>query len=498
MEVFKKSNPGKSRIVPLTILCIALSVIILIPFKVISYGFLPPDDALRHVAKVISEKDWNDILVLRDDIRMDSHPGWHMILSSVRSMTHWDKDSLAVFSVVSLFLLFCIVPLAMLRRFEAWLLAILIILIAIPSYALRLFLGRPYILTMTVLLVICLLWPRLRDEKAPYETAAILALLIAASTWINSSWYLFALPLVCFFLARQWRAGLYIGISILSGIILGALLTGQPLVFLKQSFYLPFRAMSHHSLQRMLVTELQPYSGVFSMVIVVVGMLAWQYLRGKLDQRILRDPVFILIVLTWILGFVSRRFWLDWGMPAAAIWIALEFQDVFNKKIDFFAWQRAVLSLAVAGTLFLAVTNDYNSRWTANLFNEYQSLDNPSHKEWLPEPGGILYTADMRIFYTTFYANPKASWRYILGFEPTMMPPEDLKVLRDIQWSFGADGSFEPWVKKMKPEDRLVIPRGLGQAPKIPALEWHSTDTGIWIGRLPKKSKQKKKVAKLK
>lgn len=498
MIISKKIDSAKSRLVPLIILCIAVSVIILIPFKVISYGFLPPDDALRHVAKVVSEKDWSEILVLRDDIRMDSHPGWHTILSSVRSITHWEKDYLVVFSVVSLFIVFCMVPLVMLRRFEAWLLAILVIIVAYPSYTLRLFLGRPYILTMSVLLALCLLWPRLRDEKAPYEAILALTLLIAASTWINCSWYLFALPLVCFFLARQWRAGFCIGVSIILGIILGALLTGEPLVFLKQTFYLPFHAMSHHSLQRMLVTELQPNSGVFSMVIVVTGMLVWRYLRGKLDQRILRDPVFILIVLTWVLGFVSTRFWLDWGMPALIIWVALEFQDVFNKKIDFFSWQRVFLALAVAGTLFLAVTSDYNSRWTANLTTEYLSLEKPEHREWLPEPGGILYSPDMRIFYTTFYKNPKASWRYILGFEPTMMPEEDLKIHRKIQFGFQADKSFEPWVKKMKPEDRLVISRGLGPAPKIPKLEWHSTDTGIWIGRLPKKSKQKKKIAELK
>ncbi len=95
--------------------------------------------------------------------------------------------------------------------------------------------------------------------------------------------------------------------------------------------------------------------------------------------------------------------------------------------------KRVWITLAVACVLFLSVTSDYNSRWTSSKSVQYLSSEKPEHKNWLPEKGGIIYSNSMYVFYQTFYANPQADWRYILGFEPTMMPPEDLAIFRNIQ-----------------------------------------------------------------
>ena len=74
------------------------------------------------------------------------------------------------------------------------------------------------------------------------------------------------------------------------------------------------------------------------------------------------------------------------------------------------------------------MTSDLNSRWTkpdvaVSLGDGTSRLDG-----WMPEPGGILYSADMTIFYQTFFKNPNADWKYILGFEPTFMPAEDFDI----------------------------------------------------------------------
>ena len=67
------------------------------------------------------------------------------------------------------------------------------------------------------------------------------------------------------------------------------------------------------------------------------------------------------------------------------------------------------------------------------------------------------------------------------------MPPEDLAIYRKIQWNYYAYQAYEPWVKKMRPQDRLIIRRPAEQEPKIKGLEWHYAATGIWSGRLPRK-----------
>ena len=65
------------------------------------------------------------------------------------------------------------------------------------------------------------------------------------------------------------------------------------------------------------------------------------------------------------------------------------------------------------------------------------------------------------------------------------MPDEDFQVYHSILWNYGDAKAYEPWVKKMRPADRLVIRGGGGDRPNIPQLEWDYGVSGIWIGRLP-------------
>ncbi len=120
----------------------------------------------------------------------------------------------------------------------------------------------------------------------------------------------------------------------------------------------------------------------------------------------------------------------------------------------------------------------------------YLSLDNTKHAAWLPEPGGIVYSDSMHIFYTTFFQNPHAPWRYILGFEPAIMPQEDLSVYRKIQMSFRAFKFFGPWVEKMRSVDRLILTYTEDKTPEIPELEWQCVARNTWIGRLPRGPKE--------
>jgi hypothetical protein len=470
----------------LIVLCLVIVSILLIPLAITGYGFLPPDDALGHAATIVSGKTWNQVLVLRDDVRMEHHPGWFAILRGVHAITNWNVDTLVVFSVIILFLLFCLVPLLFLNYPEAWPLSLLVVITANPTFLYRLLLGRPYIFTMVALVVLCFLWPKLQSKKPPYIPLAIVTLLIASAVWIHGSWFLFALPVVSFFIARQWRIGIMLAICALIGVLLGAVFTGHPFLFLKESLTHMFYTVGNHKLQRVLVGELQPCAADVLTAIAVIVMLLWRNMRGAWNRRFVDNPIFILAALGWVLGFVARRFWLDWGLPATAVWMAKEFEEVIEVKIGFLSWKRVLAASAILGALYISATSDVNSRWTASLTTEYLLANNPKQAAWLPEPGGVVYNDDMTIFYQTFFKNPHAPWRYILGFEPTMMPEEDLEILRKIQWNFGADEAFWPWVRKMRPQDRIIIRRPPGSQPKIPELEWYYAATGIWIGRLPR------------
>ena len=66
------------------------------------------------------------------------------------------------------------------------------------------------------------------------------------------------------------------------------------------------------------------------------------------------------------------------------------------------------------------------------------------------------------------------------------MPDEDFRVYHSIMWNFGDAKAYEPWVKKMRSEDRLVIRGGKGSPPNLPQFEWEYGVSGIWIGRTPR------------
>jgi hypothetical protein len=139
----------------------------------------------------------------------------------------------------------------------------------------------------------------------------------------------------------------------------------------------------------------------------------------------------------------------------------------------------------------MAVTSDLNSRWTQSLTWQFLSTaEHPELQGWMPEKNGIFYCADMGVFYQTFFKNPDGDWRYMVGYEPTLMPAEDFATYQKILWNYGDVKAYAPWVEKMKPADRLVI-RGVSAGPpNIPQLEWHYGVGGLWLGRLPRASAQ--------
>ncbi|MBP8699856.1 MAG: hypothetical protein KBH82_12575, partial [Syntrophorhabdaceae bacterium] len=94
-----KKESTQPRPVLIIVSCIVLAVLIFTALRVISYGFIPVDDAMRHAAKAISGKGWGEILVLRPEITMDSHVGWHKILEFIYQMTGCSADQLVVFSI---------------------------------------------------------------------------------------------------------------------------------------------------------------------------------------------------------------------------------------------------------------------------------------------------------------------------------------------------------------------------------------------------------------
>ena len=115
----------------LVVALIAFWVLLIIPFRSVSVGFRPPDDARRHVAKAMSGKEWNETLLLRPEATVDPHTGWHALLELAYEAGIRSSHRLLVVSIFLGSFPLLIAPLVLWRgRAEAWLLALLIAAVA--------------------------------------------------------------------------------------------------------------------------------------------------------------------------------------------------------------------------------------------------------------------------------------------------------------------------------------------------------------------------------
>jgi hypothetical protein len=385
-----------------------------------------------------------------------------------------------------LFLLFALPPLFFTRRPESWLAALFLVSLADFSAILRLFTGRPYLFGMALLLFICFNWKRLNQPR-PYFFMSITSLLMTFAIWCHGRWYLFFIILLGLALARQWRAARLFFICIFISTVFAALLTGHPVDYFVQGLKALTVTLFHDSsLPNMMVMELLPVNGAVSIPVImfVSLLLIWRHNSGRWDIKRIDDPVFYIAVSGWLLGFFMARFWFDWGIPALLAWMAMEIDDGFFTSMDVKGVSRLFLVFAVSFLIYFGIGNNTGNRWTNFPYSEYFYQKSDKQLALMPEPGGIIYNDDMAVFFLTFYKYPQGPWKYMTGFEPGFMPPEDLKVLMNIKASHGSYLSFLPWIKKMREKDRLFITSRA--VPQIPELDWQYAGSNFWVGRIPR------------
>jgi hypothetical protein len=485
-----EARPSVERYVPLAVWATVILVLLFIGLKIVAYGYLPGGDLRRHVAKAFTNKPYTEIVVMRPSYTVDHSPGWEWLLKALHRYAGFDKEALVSFSIVGLLLCFFCAPLPWLRRPEAWLLALLTLFLTRPSLlGNRLSQGRPFIVTEAVLIAVLFAWARPNSDRPTKLKIVLTSIGIGLSVWMHGAWYLWAVPLAAFFLSGAWRSGLWLTVCCGAGTLLGALLSGHPLGLLSTAVYNVVSIFyQEHTPQWMLVGELAPDRGD----IATVGALALIYLASRLPGRqtanaisgVWLRPVVALMALCWVLGFKVDRFWADWGIPAALVWMTLYFQSFLEEFQPSSAIKRFTAAVLIAAPLYLASTNDTDRRYTTCLTQPFLSAADPALQGWFPEGRGIFYSVQMDLFYDTFYTNPQGNWRYILGFEPALMPDEDLKIMRRIVFNQEAFESYLPWIQKMHPEDRLAI--FSNSRPNLPQLEWLDAAQYVWIGRLPR------------
>jgi hypothetical protein len=165
------------------------------------------------------------------------------------------------------------------------------------------------------------------------------------------------------------------------------------------------------------------------------------------------------------------------------VWLVWQLEESMERALRIESWRRLGLVAGLAAGVVLSLTSDRDGRWSGSLQRDYLSASEPGIDGWLPEPGGIIYNMQMGVFYKTFFKNPHGQWRYLLGFEPILMPKEYLAVYRKILLKPDVRESYEPWLKTLRRGDRIIVE---ANAPlPLPELEWRKFGQATWIGRWP-------------
>ncbi len=468
----------------LAVLLVVAVALFAAALSIVDHAFIPPDDALRHAATAVADQSYEEVVLFDASIPAeDSTPGWHGILRAMHRAFGLDQFALVSFSVVFFFAVFTLTPLFLLRRPEAWAIVLLLAIVANPGWPVRLALGRPFLLSAAAVLVFVLAWERLLADPRSRSGLVLCFAAAALTTWIHSTWFLLlAAPMAAFVTGHRRAAASLLG-AVVAGIVVGAILTLQPLTHLTYNVVHVWKTMGTTP-GHLRVSELQPFTGDGAYVSgALILLVAWASLP-ELKAMSLRHVGVTTALAGWVLAFTASRFWSDIGLPALLALSALLVQRILEARLPSRAPARAVLVVAVAAALHFSITANHGRRWESSPLPRIAWFaESPEGADWLPGAGGIVYSPEIRVFYSMYLVWPDAPWRYVRGPEQGIMPREHLAVLHDFE-ERGTWDALQPWVDALRPEDRLIVDAAGRALPAYPGTQVQPLPHGLAVVRL--------------
>jgi hypothetical protein len=474
----------KTHIERIIAIIILFAAFFFVPYRIISLGFLAPDDANRHIAFSVTDKNWTDVLVIEPSLSADHNAGWHNVLKKVHKYLGLDKEALLITVMISLFLIFNITGSLLSPNIASWIIVMLLIFVFNRVSFVRLFIGRPFIISSIVTLILFKLW--FIESEKPIDSVfkyLVSILCITLAVWLHGTWYTFLLLPVALLLSGKLIKSLELSLIILLSTAIGAYLTGEFEQFLYFHYAATLNIFTEKIYNWQLVTEFSEgdiyTSWVFPTSIIIILLI---YSKKLKLNELSRDSLFIMILLCWMLSIKVVRFWVDWGAIALMFWLSHKIsyliEDMQSIKKPFLRW---VLFVFTVLSFVLIIPS---TAWNNQKERKSYSVDfsKPQLAEYKPLDGGIIYNDSMNHFYYQYFADPEGKYKYILGFEPAIMLKEDRNTYREIIYSLYHYSSYKPWINKLTEKDRLFVTYDISTF--YPQLDWIKAGKHLWIGKL--------------
>ena len=480
MDSETKKNNITEKILAIIILS---AVFIIIPFKIIWKGFLPNDDANRHVAYAISDHKWSDVLEITPGLESDHNVGWHKILRFIYKCFRINKKDLLIISIIGLFFLFNLTGCLVSPNSAAWPITLIALFLFEASLIQRSILGRPFIISNIATLILLKLWFIKDLEIKNWLKYFISMLVLVLAVWIHGTWYTFLILPTALLLSGQIKRSINLTLCILVSTVIGAFLTGEIKEFLYFHYAATLNIFSEKIYNWQLVTEFAEGNVRLLWMIPTIFIIILLIISKKLKLNDLsKDPIFIMILLTWMLSIKVVRFWVDWGTVALTFWLSLKLSELIK---DMESAKKPLLRrtffvlIAITVTILIPSSNWNNKKERNSFIVDFSKKEFEAFK---PVEGSIIYNDSMRHFYYQYYADPEGKYKYVLGFEPAIMLEDNRKTFRDILYSRFHYKAYKPWVDKLTKKDRLFASNDLSK--NYPQLDWIKASDKFYIGKL--------------
>ena len=350
----------------------------------------------------------------------------------------------------------------------------------------RLLSGRPFIISYSVTLILFKLWfIESKKQISILNQYLISIFLITIAVWLHGTWYTFLLLPIALLLSGKLIKALELSMITLLSTVLGAYLTGEFEQFLYFHYSATLNIFRETIYNWQLVTEFAEGNIHILWIIPTVAIIYLLVYSKKLRLNDLsKDPLFIMVLLCWMLSIKVVRFWTDWGLISIMFWLSYKISDLIEEmqsvKKTFFRW---TLFLFTVLSLTILISN---SGWNNQKDRKDHSADfsKPELADYKPLDGGIIYNDSMKHFYYNYYAEPEGKYKYVLGFEPAIMIPENRKTFREIVYSSFHYSSYKPWIDKLTEKDRIFASTDISCY--YPQLDWVKAGKKLWIGKLSK------------
>jgi len=262
---------------------------------------------------------------------------WQGFLRAAHRVAGGGPWALVALSTAGLFCLVMLAPLPWLKAPEAWL-ASWILLWAAGGPQGRLLMGRPFLVPVATLLVVCCLGVRGRFRPVLAGAAFALAALVQGGPPLA------LVPLAFLVAGRKREAGI-LALAWAVGTLAAVAVTGH----LGPAAPVAAGMTGEHF----------AYSAVGPVALCLLWAVALRQGGGL-------DPLLVLWGGCWLIGLAAPRFWLDLGYPCAALWLAFQLEAPLVRLGTRSPGTRLALAafLCVAAALFF--TADSHARWTGS------------------------------------------------------------------------------------------------------------------------------------